>query len=153
MQSFIILVGFFVFAVTLGRAAGKRAIIWFRTEFAWPSGFLGVTAMMVLLIAAGAEAVGIHAVLGSFLLGVMLAPQEDLVDEEHQVILQFTTSFFAAPVYFVSIGLKVDFINNFDLFISLWILFVACIGKIAGSAIGGWLGGMNHRQALALSAP
>lgn len=55
-----------------------------------------------------------------------------------------------APIYFVSIGLKTDFIANFDLTIVLLVFSVACIGKILGAGLGAMMGGMTDRKAMAV---
>ena len=55
-----------------------------------------------------------------------------------------------APIYFVSIGLKTDFVANFDLTIVLLVFSVACIGKILGAGLGAMIGGMTERKALAV---
>ena len=55
-----------------------------------------------------------------------------------------------APIYFASIGLKIDFVANFDLATVLLIFSMACIGKILGAGLGAMAGGMPERKALAI---
>ena len=96
-----------------------------------------------------AEGLGIHAALGAFFVGVALSRQFEAHDEAREVIYQFAVSFFA-PLYFVSVGLKVNFVEGFDLLLVAVVLAVACLGKLAGASLGAWLGGMPPRHALAV---
>ncbi|HEY3430738.1 MAG TPA: cation:proton antiporter, partial [Cyclobacteriaceae bacterium] len=54
-----------------------------------------------------------------------------------------------APLFFVSIGLRVNFFVHFDLMLTLIIIFIAFAGKIAGAGIGARLGGFSWKESLA----
>ena len=144
-----VVLGLFAVILTLGRWVGPRALHWLQSHLNWPSGFIGVTTMLVLLAASITEALGIHAVFGAFLVGVALAETSEAWAQAHDVVYQFAISLFA-PLYFVSVGLKADFIANFDLPLVLVVLLIACLGKIVGAGLGARLGGMPPRQALAV---
>jgi Kef-type K+ transport system membrane component KefB len=146
-----LVVGAFVLALTAGRWAGRRLLRWLRPRLPWPSGFIGVAAVLVLVTAAAFEAAGVHSALGAFLVGAMLAPDAAGRDEHHETISQFVTSFFGAPVYFVSVGLGVSFIESFDWRLVLAVLLVACAGKIGGAVLGARLAGMAPKPSLALA--
>ena len=101
--------------VGLGWWRGRSLLQWARVALAWPSGFIGLITIIVLLAAALAEAIGIHAIFGAFFVGVALRRAFGQDDQHvHAIIYQFAISFFA-PLYFVSIGLKADFAAHFDL--------------------------------------
>jgi Kef-type K+ transport system membrane component KefB len=141
---------FTVLVLGIGRWIGRPLLLWLRSSIAWPSGFIGITAILVLVAAALAEAIGIHAIFGAFLVGVALS--RGLEKEEnsaHDIIYQFAISFFA-PLYFVSIGLQADFAANLDVSLAILLLLIACVGKVAGAGLGAWLGGMTRREALAI---
>jgi len=53
-------------------------------------------------------------------------------------------------LFFVSIGLKVNFIDNFDPVLTLVILLIAFAGKILGSGIGTRLGGFSWKESFAV---
>jgi Kef-type K+ transport system membrane component KefB len=89
--------------------------------------------MFALLIAVGFEALGFHAVFGAFLVGLMLAPGSSEREPAHDMMYQFALGIFA-PLYFVALGQRVDFVSDFDL--TLVLMMLACIGKIGGAAIG-----------------
>ena len=57
------------------------------------------------------------------------------------MISHFALSFFA-PIYFVSMGLTVNFADNFALAQVLVVLLVACVSKIGGVLLGARLAGM-----------
>ncbi len=145
-----LVVGFSVLVLMLGRWIGRPFLRWLRASVAWPSGFIGITAMLILAAAAFAETVGIHATFGAFLVGVALGQSvEEEENNAHDIIHQFAVSFFA-PLYFVSIGLSADFAANFDLPFVLLLLLISCIGKICGAGLGARLGGMPAKEALAV---
>jgi Kef-type K+ transport system membrane component KefB len=88
-----------------------------------------------LIAAACAEAIGVHAVFGAFLVGLAFSQNLGKRDEAHEMIYQFVMYFFA-PLYFVSIGLKANFIASFDPVLVLVVLSIACIGKVLGVTLG-----------------
>jgi Kef-type K+ transport system membrane component KefB len=52
-------------------------------------------------------------------------------------------------LFFVSIGLRVNFVTNFDLMLTLAILAIAFLGKIAGAGLGTRVGGFTWRESFA----
>ena len=62
-----------------------------------------------------------------------------------------TTSGIFATLYFVSIGLKTNFVANFDLALVAFVLVVACAGKIGGVFVGARLGGKNPHDAFMIA--
>ena len=129
---------------------GRALLQWTRVALAWPSGFICLITIIVLIAAALAEAIGIHAIFGAFFVGVALGRAFGEDDQHaHDIIYQFAISFFA-PLYFVSIGLKANFAVHFDLPLVLIVFVIACAGKIGGASLGAWLGGMPRQEALAV---
>lgn len=143
--TFALVLGMFAFFLTVGRRAARRLL----PPSISPRAALGVAALLLLLAAATAEAIGIHAVFGAFLAGVALSPTGAERSPAREAIYPFAMGFFA-PLYFVSIGLKVNFVIQFDLILALVVLVVACAGKVIGAGLGAWLGGMPPREALAV---
>jgi Kef-type K+ transport system membrane component KefB len=143
----------FAFALILGvgRWVGPRAMHWIKGHVTWPSGFITVTAVVVLLSASFTESLGIHAFLGAFLIGAALSGQSDEHQEAHDVIARFALSFFA-PIYFISMGMTTNYITNFDWQLVLLILVVALISKLFGVLFGAKLAGMPiDREAWAIA--
>jgi Kef-type K+ transport system membrane component KefB len=63
---------FFVLVLGLGRWLGPRSLRWVRGHVTWPSGFIAVTSIAILVAGSISEGLGIHAFLGAFLLGAAL---------------------------------------------------------------------------------
>jgi len=147
----ILLVGlFFGLVLILGRWLGPRALHWARSFVTWHSGFIALTSLLILLAGSASEALGIHAFLGAFLVGVALGGKDTEQKEAHDVIGYFVMSFFA-PIYFISMGMTTDFIKNFDLTLVALILVVACVSKIGAVLIGAKVAGMAlDREAWAI---
>jgi Kef-type K+ transport system membrane component KefB len=136
--------------VALGRFAGARFFEWTRALVGEAGGLLAVVSILVLLGAFLAQIAGVHAVFGAFLVGVALGPSLKHTPCASVVIRQFALSFFA-PLYFVSVGLKADFIRGFDPVLVAVVLVIASAGKILGAGAGALLGGMKLREAGAVA--
>lgn len=134
-MTFILVFLLFAFMLTLGRTLAQKAQKWLELDRTWPGSFLGITTVLILLAAACAEAIGIHAVFGAFLVGLAFSQGLEKRDDAHEMIHQFVMYFFA-PLYFVSIGLRADFVAAFDLTLVFAVLIIACIGKIFGVTLG-----------------
>jgi Kef-type K+ transport system membrane component KefB len=142
--------GFSGIILGLGHYFGHAFLQKSRHFLAWPSGFIGLVTVLILVAAAISEVIGIHSIFGAFLVGVALRQGLDQGNRTVQeVIHQFAVSFFA-PLYFVSVGLKVNFVDNFDLPLVILVLLVACIGKVLGAGFGAWLGRRPPREAWAI---
>ncbi|MCP3176125.1 MAG: cation:proton antiporter [Desulfuromonadales bacterium] len=126
-----------------------RLLPWVQAHASWPGGVLGFALSFGLLAAAFTEWIGIHAIFGSFLAGVALGHSSHLRERTRTTIDQFV-SFIFAPLFFASIGLKVNFAANFDLLLTMTVLSLALSGKVIGSALGGRLGGLSKRDSLAV---
>ncbi|HEY1691279.1 MAG TPA: cation:proton antiporter [Polyangiaceae bacterium] len=55
-----------------------------------------------------------------------------------------------APIFFASVGLRIDFVGAFDLRLCLLVLGIAAGAKVFGAALGARLGGMRWREATAV---
>jgi Kef-type K+ transport system membrane component KefB len=138
----ILLVLFVTVIMTIGRWLGSRALSFARSHVSWPSGFITLTALVILVSGSISEGIGLHAFLGAFLAGVALSGNGQEKNEAHQVIKNFVLSFFA-PIYFVSIGMTTNFIQHFDFNLVLLLLVVACVGKIGSVLLGAKVAGMR----------
>lgn len=145
----VYIVSFSVFMLTVGRFLCNRALPWIQTKLSWPGGVLALSLGLCLLSAAFTEAIRIHAILGAFIAGIAIGDSPHLREHARVIMHQFVTNFFA-PLFFVSIGLKVNFLQHFDWLIVSIILVLAFAGKVAGASLGARLGGMDGRRALAV---
>jgi Kef-type K+ transport system membrane component KefB len=143
------IVGFGLFMLTIGRIVLNRILPWVQTKLSWPGGVLAMCLGLCLLCAAFTESINIHAILGAFIAGIAIGDSVHLREQAREIIHQFVTNFFA-PLFFVSIGLKVNFIENFDWLMVTVVMVLAYFGKVIGASIGARMGGMNKRQSLAI---
>lgn len=137
--------------LVIGRFSGQILFRWARRSLAWPSGFMGMSAVFIFISAALAESLKIHAIFGAFLIGVALIPvfKKNEAGHAREIIYQFAISLFA-PLYFVSVGLRADFAANFDVGLVLLVIVLATVGKIVGAAVGARLSGISVHESLAV---
>jgi len=134
--------------LTLGRGLLNRVLPWINSRLAWPGGVLSLSLSLCFLAAAFTEYIGIHAVFGAFIIGVALGDSEHFSERAKEIVHQFINNIFA-PLFFVSIGLRVNFIANFDWVLTLIIIVIAFAGKLIGCGIGTRIGGFSWRESFA----
>jgi Kef-type K+ transport system membrane component KefB len=109
---------------------------------AQPSGFITLTALVILLAGSASEALGVHAFLGAFLVGVALGGGSPEQQKAHDVVGHFVLSFFA-PLYFISIGMSTNFAAHLDMSLVAVILTAACVSKVGAVLLGARVAGMR----------
>lgn len=142
------ILGFGLFMLTIGKKIIDRSLPWIQTKLSWPGGVLSISIGICLLCAAFTEKINIHAILGAFIAGIAFGDSVHLHEKAREIIHQFITNFFA-PLFFVSIGLRVNFVENFDLMTVGVILVLAYFGKVFGATLGAYIGGLKVNQAFA----
>lgn len=140
---------FAVFILTIGRWMVHRCLPYLQAHTSWPAGVLAFAIVCALLCAAATEAIGIHAIFGSFLFGIALGDSRYLRERTRTTIDQFISSVFA-PLFFASIGLHVNFIESFNLVLVVAVLVIATIGKVLGCGLMARLVGMNKQESWAI---
>ena len=117
-------------------------------------GALTATLVITLAVATGAQAVGIEAVLGAYVAGIVLG-RSRFQHRDVPRFLQGITSAVLAPVFFATAGLKLDLGAVAHLGVLSWvavILVVAVGTKFIGAYVGARLGRLERKDALALGA-
>jgi Kef-type K+ transport system membrane component KefB len=147
--TFLLTAAFAVFMLTIGRWLLNRILPWVNKKLAWPGGLLSLALSLCFLGAAFTEFIGIHAIFGAFMIGVALGDSKHLSEKAKEIVHQFINNIFA-PLFFVSIGLKVNFLANFHFGLTVVIIVIAFAGKLAGSGLGAYLGGFSKRESLAV---
>jgi len=111
------------------------------------------TTVLVITLVFGAltEAVGIHAVFGAFVAGLVIARSPRLRRPTIEQIEGLLLALFA-PVFFAFAGLKVDLAHGFELGTTLAVIAVACASKILGAGAGAYWGGLGLWEALAIGS-
>lgn len=88
-----------------------------------------------LLAGLATHAMGIHALFGFFLAGIMAGDSPNLSERTRQVIHQMVYAVFV-PIFFAGIAIQIDFLANFDV---LLVLLLTVVG-VAGRYYGAWVG-------------
>ncbi len=141
---------FLAVMLTLGRWAFHRVMPYIQAHWSYPGGVLGFVLVLGLLCAAFTESVGIHSIFGAFIAGVAIGDSHHLRQRTRDTIHNFITNIFA-PVFFASIGLRINFVEAFDPMLVVVVLVVAATGKIGGSYFGASKAGMSKRESGAVS--
>jgi K+:H+ antiporter len=140
---------FAVITLTVGRWAIHRLLPWIKAHTSWPGGILGFALSLALFGAAITEHIGVHAIFGAFLVGIAIGDSSHLREQTRAVINQFVSCIFA-PLFFASIGLKMNFAAHFDAALICAVLLIACLGKVLGCGLGARYNGMPPREAWAV---
>jgi len=114
-------------------------------EHAGMSGMVGIA----MVCAITTQAIGIHAVFGAFIAGLMIGRSARLRRSDRTELEAATIGVFA-PVFFAYSGLKVDLFALHGLNPLLIVLAVAIVGKLLGCTLGALLCRYSPREALAI---
>ena len=115
---------------------------------------LGLVLGVVLVSALTTELIGIHALFGAFLAGIVM-PTACGFRDKLVVRVENLSSVLLLPVFFAFTGLRtqIGLLNGAqDWLICLLIIAVATAGKLGGSALAARLTGMKWRESLQLGA-
>ncbi len=146
-------VGFAAICLTGGRILTHAALAKIK-EKKLPQPGISLTFICLLGLLCGAitQKIGIHALFGFFIAGMMAGGSRALSENVRQIISQMVYAIFV-PLFFVNIGLKVDFLRSFDVFL---ILLMSVVG-ILGRYLGAWIGvcftrlPTSNRQAISIA--
>lgn len=139
---------FAIFMLTVVRLAANRLFPLVNRHLNWPASFLGLATGFGLVAAALTQLLGLEAVFGAFVAGVALGDSHVVTKELKEQFLQFISSIFA-PLFFVAIGLKVNFITNFHLPLVALVFTLAIASKLLGGTLGASWAGLTRRQSFA----
>ncbi|MBP6303733.1 MAG: cation:proton antiporter [Bacteroidia bacterium] len=142
-------ISYAVILLTVGKYLIDKALPWIQNNFSWPGGILSIGLSLCFLGAALTEYIGIHGVFGAFIVGMAFGDSVNLKEQEREIIQQFITNIFA-PLFFVSIGLRINFITNFSIELVAVVTLLAMISKIGGAWMGARLSGLNNSESMAI---
>ena len=143
---------FTVLCLTVGVRLLARAARWVRG-----TGLKEVPALLSLVTSTGlicgitTHLLGIHAVLGFFLAGVMVGSLDGGIEAEQRESLSNTMHALFVPIFFATIGIKIDFLEQVDVSLTLAFFSVAVGGKFIGALIGAWLGRVATPRAVLIA--
>ena len=145
----LVTLGFAAVMLTVVRGGVHRALPWIETHMSRSSGVLGFALCLTLLGAALSEALGVSAILGAFLVGVVVGDSTHFRQQTRAAILHFVSAFFA-PLFFATIGLHVNFARSFDWALVLVVLALATAGKLVGCGLSARASGWTGRESVAI---
>jgi Kef-type K+ transport system membrane component KefB len=116
-------------------------------RFGRPSLWSGL--MLMLVSAAATQLIGVHAIFGAFVAGLVLSRGSDWMAAVHDRLEPVSSSLFL-PVLFAVVGLSTEFgllDNAAEWGFAGIVLLVAICGKVGGSLVGARLSGETWRDA------
>jgi Kef-type K+ transport system membrane component KefB len=144
-------IGFTVFCMWIGRSFSDHVISEFKKHnMPEPASSLTFICLLGLLCGTVTQLLGIHALFGFFVAGMMAGEARALSERTRQVISQMVFAIFV-PLFFAGIGLKIDFFQNFDIFLALFVTVIGIAGRFAGAWLGVSLTRLSRDNRLAIS--
>lgn len=140
-------------ALTIGQRLVDAALRGVRREGQNIRGALTVILATMLAFGVITQALGVEAVLGTFVAGVVLARSRyQQVEAEHTI--EDLTSVIFAPLFFATAGLRLDLslLRGSALGWALILLLVALGLKFLGALLGARVGGLTTREGFVLGA-
>jgi Kef-type K+ transport system membrane component KefB len=150
------------FGKTLGSLALYVAVCWLLvrpalhravkhsvvTEHRFSDNLLGLLIATIFLSAMATYQIGIFAIFGGFMMGVLLHDQHEVVKAWRKKVGEFVTVFFL-PIFFTYTGLRtnVGALNSWELWGWCGLLIVlATIGKFGGCYLAARWSGLTHSE-------
>lgn len=115
---------------------------------------VAVVFLILLLSSYLTEIIGIHALFGAFMAGIIMPPNlnfRKVITEK----VEDVTLVLLLPLFFVFTGLRTEIglLNEWPLWVvCFWVIFVAVLGKFGGSAIAARFTGLSWKESLSIGA-
>jgi Kef-type K+ transport system membrane component KefB/nucleotide-binding universal stress UspA family protein len=142
--------GFLVLAGAVLYPASRKIVSLVSRRFRAPDSNLVFMLILTLLCAAATEWIGVHAVFGAFIAGTVFRQVPELRGEAMHKLESFVFSVLA-PVFFGTVGLKVDLWSLGGGGMLLIVLGIACFGKLVGCTVGSIWGGLRFWEGLSIA--
>ena len=147
--SVALVLGFTVFILTIGRWIVDKIFL-IADKFLSVGGLITIAVSLCLLSAVLTEYLGVRGIFGAFLMGVAIGDSKYFPERLQNILHQFVVNIIA-PLFFASIGLRVNFVTNFNIEIVTIILLIACVAKLVGAGIGSRMSGMSKNESYAVA--
>ncbi len=144
-------IGFTVFCLAWGRKIADKIIRGIQKK-KLPEPGSSITFICLLGMVCGAVTlkIGIHALFGFFIAGIIVGESKVLPQKTRQVISQMVHAIFI-PLFFASVGLKIDFLKNFDVFLVVFVLVIGIVARLSAAWIGVTLTGKHKANRYLIS--
>jgi Kef-type K+ transport system membrane component KefB/nucleotide-binding universal stress UspA family protein len=144
---------FLALSFTFGRTLITYIIRWTNDTSLIDFAVLTVILILMCLMAIVTDLLGVHTVLGAFVTGILVGQSPILTEHIRNQLRGLVRGFFA-PIFFAVAGLSVDLtiLKSFSrVELALGLILIASLGKLGGCLVGGKLGGLTMREAIALA--
>ncbi len=150
----IVLLLAFVTAMLLGARPMLRRFLDSGPPHASGPGHGTVVGILIMVFASGlvTELIGVHALFGAFLVGVMMPPDYEYRQQLRERLESFSSAFLL-PLFFAFTGLRtqVGLLNDWEsVTVCLALIGVATLGKLGGSMLIARFTGMGWHDSFAL---
>lgn len=142
--------GFIAFCYFVGYRMVTRLLRWIDDRSYVEHAKFSAMIIIALLCAVITQSIGIHAVFGAYIAGVMMAGSARIRKSDRSE-LEASALGFLAPLFFAYSGLKTDLSTLRDPLILGIVLSIAIGAKFLGCTIGGLLGRLKWRESLAVA--
>jgi Kef-type K+ transport system membrane component KefB/nucleotide-binding universal stress UspA family protein len=129
--------------------AARRLISWTR-RFQTADSDLVVLIVVTLACGAATERIGIHAIFGAFIAGTLFRQVPELSRDAVHRLESFVYAILA-PVFFATVGLKVNLHSIDSGKVLALVLTIACLGKLIGCTVGSLWGGLRFWESLSIA--
>ena len=140
--------------ILVGRRILARASTAYDEVGQVPALWLGIIVVGVLLSAFAAQQIGVAAIFGAFVMGLIMPRNTGLTEDVSRRLEQFVV-LVLLPLFFVVTGLKTDVgsLDRWELWlVALLLLIVAIVGKWVGALIASRISGLNWRDSTIVGA-
>ena len=145
--------GIFTF---LALNVGKKIVNWLFSKVSNQDGN-GVQGVLAVLISIGVIfglmtlEIGIHSLFGFFIAGIVAGDSPHFTKSARNTVHNFVYPIFAS-LFFVNIGLKINFFESFNLFLAIFITFIGIAGRYLGAWVGSTLSNnMTYRNIISVA--
>lgn len=150
MMSILMVLAFAIFMVTIGKWIINQILRLSVKYLTPPGGVITVGICLCFLGAVFTEALHIKGIFGAFLVGVAVGDSKYFSMTSQNVMEQFIVNIIA-PLFFASVGLRINFITHFNWTVVLIIISIAFTAKLVGVWIGARTSGMNKYESKAVA--
>ncbi|KAJ1969507.1 K(+)/H(+) antiporter [Dispira parvispora] len=148
---FLCIGGYAIFLFTIGRRLLRRFFVYTNSFENGPSQKVMVVIFILILASAWfTEVIGVHAIFGGFLIGVIIPHDHGLAIAITEKVEDLVSAVFL-PLYFALSGLKTNFgdLDSGIVWGMLCLVFsVSCFGKLTGCTFAARLCKLNWRESL-----
>jgi Kef-type K+ transport system membrane component KefB len=149
-RSLVATVAFVLFVFTIGGVLIRHALNAAK-RLRIPHAQISTILLLVFLGALVTQAIGVHLVLGAFIVAIQVRRSGRRMSASEEVVRQLGGGFFT-PFFFAYTGLNVDLrsLKGIAIPVALAAVAVACVGKLVGGGLGARLGGLGRWEAAAV---